>query len=71
MRRCEDMKAYMKWQFAPSDTHQYYYAVSQGGGLVSRHRRDDSVTKDMALHSFLDEAKELEPLPHSSKEKNL
>ena len=58
----EDMKAYMKWQFTPSDTRQYDYTVSRGGGLVSRHRRDDSVTKDMALCGFLDDAKEPEPL---------
>ena len=59
----EQKKEYLRWQFPPSDLRQYDYAVSRGGSLMSRRRKDDSATTQMALQVIAATSQEPEPLP--------
>ena len=59
----QQMKEYVRWQFAPSDLRQFDYAANRSGTLMSRRRKDDSATVNAAQQLMAASVKEPEPLP--------
>ena len=45
----EEMKRYLRQTFAPSDLHQFNFAVNREGIMVSRYRKDSFASKKAAF----------------------